>query len=162
MTARQPIAIVKDFQSLNGDTPVSDMTYRGQISSFGFPTVMRTMHRTLKQVVNKVPANDMEGRPIREMLIAAVADFEKMEPELVASLCMTIGEQSAIDEIMQKRINAMTPADFIIDKDLATPDQQSVSSIRNALLKDDRERFAAMPATGGKAPTNEWAGLDLD
>ncbi len=151
--------IVLRSQTLNGDVPQQSSEYEGTLGSFGLPTVSKRLHRCIVQVINSIPHKDLEGRPARDMFLTALSADQT--PEDMQSLCEILGENAARQDMLDKRISSLTPADFIADKDLATPDSRAVSDMRSMLLQKDNERFANMSVEPGKS-TNEWAGLSID
>lgn len=152
---------VKHFYALNGDAPTVSQQYAGTINSFGFPVAMKQIHRALSQGLNAMPIKDLNGAPSRDLFIQAITELGTANEEDIQAVCNQIADGVAKKEMLEKRINQLTPADFIVDADLATANQDQVKSIRDHLLSEDRKQFANMQVQPGKV-TNEWAALSAE
>lgn len=155
------VFVVKSCHALNNDVPMAASEYTGTLGGFGFPTVLKAQHRCLKQIINSIPFQDQEQVRTRDLFMLALAEMDKTSPEDIESLCERIATHAATTDLLEKRISTMTPADYIVDKNHATPDAVSFAEVRNKILEPENKRFAeVLPKPGGA--TNEWANLDLD
>lgn len=130
------------------------------LSSFGYPKPMKKLHKALRAALNRVPARDQEGALLRERILECL-DRGQTDTEAFAELSQIMGIETAREDLIQKRISQMTAVDFISDSTHATPDQASVSRVRNEVLKEDRERFAKVTPKAGKS-SSEWDFVDMD
>jgi len=135
------------------DTPPE---YAGAITAFGFPTVLKRLHKSIRACINRIPRDTADGQtPLRDEFLKCLA-LDLNDQQMVDRLSQRIGFGTAREDLIQKRINNMTPLDYISpNKALDTPDQESVSRVRDELLRPDRERFAKVQPTKGRE-VNEW------
>lgn len=152
----------KGFHSLDNGRPAVPPEMQGAINSFGFPTALKRLHARVRELINKIPYENPDSMKTRDMFMTVLNEKDRADAELVAQVCERLGYDSALTDMMEQRISAMTPAEFIVDKELATPDQMTVERIRDQLLGEDRERFAQVKVAQGQQRTNEWAHLNDD
>jgi hypothetical protein len=144
---------------LGSPYPEAPPEMQGTINDFGFPAVLRRVHRGLRACMNKIPRNDPNTKaPIRAKFLECIAQ-DLNEQETVDRFCSKLGFESARRDLMERRISEMTVVDFIVDEKLATPTAESVREMTNTLLQPDRERFARMKPKAG-AVTDEWDEID--
>lgn len=136
--------------------PDAPPEYAGAITAFGFPTVLKRLHKSIRACINRIPRDTADGQtPLRDEFLKCLA-LDLDDQQVVDRLAQRIGFGTAREDLIQKRINNMTPLDYISpDKALDTPDQASVSRVRDELLRPDRERFAKVQPTRGRE-VNEW------
>lgn len=163
MTVKPEQQSVKHFYALNGDAPSVPLHYAGTINSFGFPVAMKQIHKALSQGLNALPSKDINGTPTRDLFIQAITELGDANEADIQAICSQIAEGVAKQDMLEKRINQLTPADFIIDADLATANQEQVKSVRDHLLAADRKQFASVQVQPGRS-TTEWdvLGAELD
>lgn len=147
---------------LGAGIPEVPPEYAGTISAFGFPTALKRLHKSIRTCINRIPRDTVDGQtPLREEFLKCLA-LDLNDQQLVARLSERIGFGTAREDLIQKHITNMTPLDYISpNKALDTPDQESVSRVRNELLRPDRERFAKVNPENGRA-VNEWDFMDED
>lgn len=141
---------------LGASIPEAPPEYAGTISAFGFPGPLKRLHKSIRTCINRIPRDTADGQtPLREEFLKCLA-LDLDHQETVARLSAKIGFGTAREDLIQKRINNMTPLDYISpNKALDTPDQDSVSRVREEILRPDRERFAKVQPTKGRE-ANEW------
>ncbi|SFF34808.1 hypothetical protein SAMN04489711_1472 [Paracidovorax wautersii] len=130
------------------------------LSAFGFPMPMKRLHKALTAALNRVPLIDQNNTPLREPLLDLIKRGVT-DDELFEEITSRLGEATAREDIMQKRITQMTPVDFISNQAYATPTESAVKAMKRQVLEPQHKRFAEMPVKEGRA-TNEWSMIDLD
>ena len=137
----------------------------GAFSEAHFPSKFRALHRAVKSSLNRVPKKDpLTNRSLRDEFLACIAGTLAQQAR-VESVCRTIGEHAAVKDLLEKRISNMTIVDFIVDaktKAQATPDQATFQDVKDKLLAPDRERFAKVQPSNGKAQNTEWSYVEDD
>lgn len=145
---------------LGSYNPEAPPEHKGSITAFGFPAVMKRLHRSIRSCVNRIPDDPQEdGSKLRDMFLKCIT-MKSDERAYLDELTYKLGESTAREDLLQRRITQMSPVDFIADPATATPDQRSVKEVRDELLRPDRERFAKVLPTPGRASTNEWDFID--
>lgn len=144
---------------LGNQYPESPTEIQGSLQELGFPTVLRTVHSGLRSCMNKIPRTDPNTKaPLREQFLQCISQ-DLTAQAAVEKHCSKLGFESAMRDLVEKRISEMTVVDFIVDERLATPDAASVKAMTDSLLRPDRERFARMTPKAGQA-TDEWDAMD--
>lgn len=136
--------------------PEAPPEYAGAISAFGFPGPLKKLHKALRTCINRIPRDVSEDqKPLMDEFIRCI-QLDLSDQDIVARISQQIGFRTAREDLVQKRINSMTPLDYISpNKALDTPDQEAVSRVRRELMAPDHERFAkVLPTKGGSV--NEW------
>jgi len=124
------------------------------LTAFGFPAPMQKLHKALRAALNRVPVTDQDNQPVRDELLSLIKKGVS-EGELFKQVTLKLGEATAREDIMQKRISRMTPAEFISDVQYATPNADAVSRVRKEVIEPEHKRFAQVPIEAGKSH-NEW------
>lgn len=156
MNERTKTVTFNSASGLGAGVPELPPEYAGSISAFGFPMALKRLHKSIRACINRIPRDTADGQaPLRdEFLKCLTLDLD--DHDTVDRISKLIGYGTAREDLVQKRINNMTPLDYISpDKALDTPDQASVSRVRNELLRPDRERFAKVNPEKGHE-VNEW------
>lgn len=130
------------------------------LSAFGFPMPMKRLHKALTAALNRVPLTDRDKNPLREPLLDLIRRGIT-DDELFHEITTRLGEATAREDILQKRITQMTPVDFISNQAYATPTGEAVKAVKREVIETQHKRFAEMPVKEGRA-TNEWSMMDLD
>lgn len=144
---------------LGNDHPEAPPEMTGSIQEFGFPNVLKRVHRGLRACLNKIPRTDPNTKaPMREQFLRCIAQ-DLSAQEAVEKVCSKLGFESAMRDLIEKRITEMTEIDFIVDPRLATPNADSVKAMTDSLLRPGRERFARVTPQPGRS-TDEWDVID--
>lgn len=139
---------------LGSTHPEAPPEFRGTITAFGFPAVVKRLHKSLKNCINKIPRDtDGQGNMREQFLKFVAADLS--DQNSLEKFCSKLGYASALRDLIENRISQMTSVDFIVDEALATPNQATVKKVTDDLLREDHERFARVPIKPGQQHT-EW------
>lgn len=131
------------------------------LSSFGYPAPMQKLHKALRAALSRVPAYDQDNQPVRDQLLSLIKNG-RSNGEVFKQITLMLGEQTAREDLIQKRISRMTPADFISDQKYATPNVEAVKRVQQEVIGPDNERFAKVPIQPGKSRTEWDVPFDLD
>ena len=125
---------------LGSHFPEAPPELRGSINDFGFTSVMKRLHRSIKSCLNRIPKVDPNTKvPMRDHFLRCIA-MDLSDQQAVEKFCSKLGFESALRDLTENRISEMTVVDFIIDKAMATPDSDSFSRVKDDVLREDRER----------------------
>lgn len=133
---------------------------RSSINAMGFPSVLLSLHQSLKSAINRIPKANSAGKPMREQFLRCVGMNLASQAE-VEKFCNMLGFESAVYDLRAKRISEMTVVDFIVDPDLATPDAAAVKSALSTVVGPDNARFSRVPVKEGQQ-NNEWGEMERD
>jgi hypothetical protein len=133
---------------------------RSTISAFGFPTVLKKLHVGLKSAINRIPKNDSAGKPMREHFLKCIA-MDLSNQAAVEKFCSKLGFESALRDLLDKRITQMTAMDFIVDPNLATPDAASYKAVVEQVIGEEHKRFSRVPMRENEQHT-EWDEMERD
>ncbi len=126
----------------------------GQMSAFGYPAPLKKLHRSLQAALQRIPAKDEEGNPLRDKVLNIISS-NGSEKELIDAIAPAVGMEGARLDILEKRISEMTPEDFIVDPSTATPDAQAFNAVKSKVIDPDMKRQAKIAISPGKA-SDEW------
>lgn len=149
-----------NIAGLGTNYPESPPEMRSSINAFGFPTVMKKLHRSLKSAINRIPKTDPQGKPMRDVFLQCVG-MDLSNQVAVEKFCSKLGFESALRDLIEKRITQMTTMDFIVDPDLATPNAASVKDVVSRVVDEDNKRFSRVPIREGEA-TTEWDEMERE
>lgn len=156
----QPIDVTSSYSLCFSENTVPP-EYQGRLSDFGLPTALKRLHRQLKEIVNRIPFETPDKLRARDTFLSLITNERELDDATLKAFSHELGNFCAMQDLLDKRINSMSPMDFIADPETATPDLISLSSVRDRLLKGDRERFAKVEIKQGTRST-EWDKVDLD
>ena len=121
------------------------------------PMAFKHSHQQIREAINRIPTRDDTGMHLRDAFLTLIQEPQQ-DGLMEHQLSLMLGESSARQDLLERRISEMTPADFIIvDPRISTPDHRSLVEVRDMLLKDDRERFAKVRPG---VTTSEWEVMD--
>lgn len=149
-----------NITGLGTNHPEAPPEMRSSINAFGFPTILKRLHRGLKSAINRIPKHDPQGKPMRDFFLKCVG-MGLSDQAAVEKFCSKLGFESALRDLLEKRITEMTTMDFIVDPDLATPDAASFKDVVTRVVDEENKRFSRVPVREGETH-DEWEEMERD
>lgn len=132
-----------NIAGLGTNYPEAPPEMRSSISAFGFPTVLKRLHTGLRSAINRIPKNDAAGKPMRDHFLRCVA-MGISDQVAVEKFCSKLGFESALRDLLEKRITQMTSVDMIVDPESLIPEGATYREVVEKFTGEDNKRFAGV------------------